>query len=82
MPAENGRELLTYDEAVAMLPEGDDIHTFRSGPGIMLGADWRRADILDVIRKHGAEKAGPMATSMKHGIVVMEGDAPLFIATA
>ena len=76
------RETLTNEQAVAMLPEGDDIHTFRTGSGIMLGADWRRADILAAIDKHGAEKAGPMAAGMNHGLVVTDDRGPLFIATA
>lgn len=64
---------LTYEKAVAMLPEGDSIHAFRNSPGVLIGADWERADILEVIKKHGAELAGPTATGMGHGLYVNDG---------
>lgn len=77
------RVRLTFDEAVAMLPDGDDIHTFRQAAvGTLIGADWPRADILEHIAKHGAELSGEHATRMKHGICVLEGGrVPLWIAT-
>lgn len=74
------REPLTLDEAVAMLPDGDEIHTFRSSPGMMLGADWPRDQIVAAMAECGVELAGPMATAMGHGLVVLD-PKPLFIAT-
>lgn len=82
------RKFLTYDEAVAMLPDGDDIHTFVSG-GMLIGADWGRQSILDLLKTGKPELSGGMAASMGHGIVAWrnvdeENDKlsdPIFIQT-
>jgi len=46
---------LTYDKAIATLPKGKRIHTFRRVGSIWLGADWPRRDILKTIKNYGAE---------------------------
>lgn len=81
------RVFLTPEQALAMLPEGDLIHTFRNSGGMLLGADSNRADIEEEIRKaEKREVAGEMATSMGHGLVLRpkgakyQGDL-LFVAT-
>ena len=79
--AEPTRTRLTFDEAVAMLPEGEKVHTFRQRALMLLGADWSRRAILAHIRRHGAELAGPMATGMGHGLLVHDDDGMLFVAT-
>ncbi|MFA7121237.1 MAG: hypothetical protein WC277_07130 [Bacilli bacterium] len=72
---------LTTEQAIAMLPDGDTIHTFRNSiPGVLLGADWERADVLDAIDKATTrEIGGPACCAMKHGLVVWTGDSPLFV---
>lgn len=70
--ADEERKRLTYDEAVAMLPDGESIHTFRN-PGILIGADWMRSAVLEIIKVHGAELAGELATKMNHAIYVNDG---------
>lgn len=78
------RELLSVDEALAMLPAGDDIHTFRNpaGGGMLLGADWSRTEIEKAIREsYRRELAGDLATRMKHGLVIAHDGALLFVAT-
>ena len=42
---------LNYDEAVSLLPDGDDIHTFKNAPFGLIGADWSREDILNKLKK-------------------------------
>lgn len=75
------REFLTVEQALAMLPDGDFIHTFRNSPGTLLGADWSRAEIEKAIRETDCrELAGQIATDMKHGLVIQRG-GNLFIAT-
>lgn len=76
---EEKREFLTFDQAVAMLPDGDEIHTFRSNGFALLGTDWPRAQILEAIRNGKPELAGPLATSMGHGLLVHTAGVPLFI---
>jgi len=72
---------LTFEEAVAMLPDGDYIHTFRSNPICLVGADWEREELLEAIKKGRPEKAGPGATSMGHALAIWTGDEPLFVET-
>ena len=79
-------DTLTYDEAVACLGDGDRIHTFRNpAPSMMLGADWDRVEVLDVLKKAAEDDAvgvsGPMAQATKHGLVVVHGGQYLFIET-
>lgn len=82
----NDRTPLTYDQAVAMLPEGETIHTFRNTCGMLIGADWSREQILEAIRNGKPELAGETASSMNHGLVVWAPLAgpytlPLFVET-
>ena len=75
------REFLTFEQAEAMLPDGDVIHTFRNpGANALIGADWPRADVLQKLRDGKPELAGGMATRMGHGLVVHDGSW-LYIAT-
>jgi hypothetical protein len=83
LPADKGsdRVFLTPEQALAMLPEGEYVHTFRGGGGMMLGADWKREQVERAIRETDhRELAGPMATAMGHGLVINSGGA-LFVAT-
>ena len=72
--------LLTEDAAIAMLPDGDSIHTFRDAGIALIGADWDRQDILDAIKHCPCEVGGRMCRSMKHGLVIHDGEpSPLFV---
>ena len=80
MRSENER--LTHDDLIRLLPNKVRIHTFRNPlHGILVGADWDRAEILRACEKHGAELSGPEATAMDHGIVVTDEKGPVFIET-
>lgn len=72
---------LTYDQAIAMLPDAERIHTFRGTGPVMIGADWPRSTLLDAIREHGAELSGPGATAMGHGMALIDSVGVLFIET-
>jgi hypothetical protein len=74
---------LTYDQAVAMLPDGDRIHTFVNPAGILIGADWDRQDILALLIGGEPELSGDQATGVGHGLVAFRGEDrhPVFIAT-
>lgn len=78
--------LLTVEQATSMLPDGDMVHTFRSGPGIALGADWERKSLIATIEKSPQrELGGEFCQGMKHGLVVWTVDEddgrkePLFV---
>lgn len=77
------RETIPYDEAVKLLPDGDEIHTFRtSGAGMLFGADWPRETLLEAMRKaEEIELTGPAAQALRHGLAIMESGSPLFIET-
>jgi hypothetical protein len=76
-------QLLTYDEAVALLPDGDSIHTFLDGSGIPIGADWDRPAILELLQNtERREVTGPAAQGMGHGLAAFRADGtPVFIET-
>ncbi len=76
--------LLTTDEAIALLPEGETIHTFMSSSGgVLVGADWDREEIIKLLSgQYKPELSGPSAKSMKHGIAVFrQYTGNLFIET-
>lgn len=77
------RVKLSYDDAIALLPDGDEIHVF-SNPGMnmLVGADWSRESILELIKNGEPELAGEMAMDMGHGLIAWESETrPLFIKT-
>lgn len=77
------RKKLTYDEAVAMLPNKENIHTF-IGRMFLIGADWSRKDILSLLKNAvQIELSGQTATAMGHrlGVWRTERDV-IFVETA
>jgi hypothetical protein len=85
IPAEKaGPRMLEAAEALALLPDGDMIHTFTGRGSIAFGADWDRAGIEDLIRQQGATIAEGQAKAMGHGLVVWREPGrkdPLFVET-
>lgn len=79
---------LNYDEAVSLLPNGDDIHTFYNASFGLMGADWSREEILNKLKETDIviELTGKQAKSMKHGMCAYSKNAKyqseiLFIET-
>jgi hypothetical protein len=81
MANDSDRVKLTTEEALAMLPDGEYVHVFKNPNGMLVGCDWDRSDVVDLITRAGAELSGDIATRMGHGIVCFEGNSPAFIAT-
>ena len=78
----SGPEYLTYDEAVALLPDGEQIHTFLDGGLALIGADWDRQQVLDLLAATSQrEVTGPGAQSMGHGLAAYRDGEPVFIET-
>ena len=71
--------ILTADQALSMLPDGDRIHTFRSAGIALVGCDWDRDKIEEAIRENECELGGPMCQKMNHGLAVHVGGDPLFV---
>lgn len=74
---------LTPEQAEAMLPDGEYVHTFRQARnGMLVGADWSRERLLEAFREHRVDLSGPTAVSMGHGLIVFDGESStLFVAT-
>jgi hypothetical protein len=75
---------LSYDDAVALLPGGEEVHTFLDGGVALIGADWDRDAVLALLRDGSPELSGPAAAGIGHGIVAFRnGDRrqPVFVAT-
>ena len=79
--SDDGVVRLTYDEAAALLPEGESVHTFLDGGLALIGADWDRADVLALLRAGRPERSGEAATAAGHGIVAFRASGPVFIET-
>jgi hypothetical protein len=76
------REPLTFEQAEAMLPDGDTIHTYTNpAPFVLVGADWARAQVLAAIRKYGAQKAGPVASASGHALCIDRTGGWVFVET-
>lgn len=76
------RKPLTTEEAIQMIPEGEFVHTFRQGSsGMLIGADWGRADLIAEIKKWGCELAGDTARLLNHGLALRDDLGCLFIQT-
>jgi len=74
----DGKKFLTIEEATALLPDCEIIHTFYSTGMCLIGGDWDRADILQKLAEvDKIELAGDSARSMGHGLAVYKHDAKL-----
>ncbi len=83
---ETEKIFITAEEAISILPDGEEIHTFLNSPPGLIGADWSREDAINHIRRADfRELAGPWARSLKHGIAVYNKNCKFydicFIAT-
>lgn len=77
-------ELIPLQQAIQMLPDGDEIHTFRQRGEMLAGCNWKRKDIIKTMKKFKVKRAGPSSVSLKHGLVCKDEDvfgSSLFIAT-
>lgn len=70
------RRYLTLEEAISILPDGDEIHTQIQKGMVFIGADWSRDEIIDKIKKcQIREVTGPVARGMGHGLALYNKDA-------
>ncbi len=75
------RVMLTKEQAIAMLPDGEYIHTFRQVGMMILGTDWTREEMLTLIDHSEFELSGPQATAMGHGMAAQTDRGWLFVQT-
>ena len=77
----NEREIVTKERALKMLPDKDDIHTFRGSGAALFGCDWPRKKIVEAIESHEVELSGGTATRMGHAMCLHDERGWLFIET-
>lgn len=81
------RRFITADEAIALLPDAELIHTFYNTPPVLCGADWDRQEVIDLLKSaDNIEITGEHARSVNHGLAAYSNDAKwqseiLFIQT-
>jgi hypothetical protein len=63
---------LSYDEAIQILPDSENIHTFINATFGLLGADWSKNNILNRLKEVDSviELTGEQARKMGHGMCV------------
>ncbi len=75
------KQPVALKDALAMLPPGDAVHTFRNPAGFLIGADWNKEAIAEWMLQHEVELSGPLASSMGHGLAGFDDDGLMFIET-
>lgn len=80
------RIFLTTQQAIELLPEGEQVHTFINSPLALVGADWDRDEVIDKIQRSDyREITGSGARGLNHGLAVYNQGATqmdvLFVET-
>lgn len=74
---------LTPDEAIALLPDRDRIHTFVNPNGMLIGADHERESLIKDMREATEIMVtGEMAQNMGHGLCFKHNGRYLFVESA
>jgi hypothetical protein len=75
------RVILSPADAIAMLPDGETVHTFRQGGPCLIGADWDRNDLIKALNKYEVEVTGEQAQAMHHGMAFCDKYGWVFVET-
>lgn len=73
--------ILSVEQAVSLLPDGDIVHVIIDAGWCKLAAGWERSQVLELI--HGGAKCevgGEQCRRYDHGLVVWRDGEPLFVA--
>ena len=64
------KKYLTYEEAASLLPDEEGIHTFLNGSFGLIGADWSKEEIFELLKNPDTviELTGENARAMRHGM--------------
>jgi hypothetical protein len=81
MEEQGSRVFLDYEEAAAMLPDGDHVNVKLNPSGMLVGSDWRRESVLVLLANGSPELSGDVATSMGFGIAVLSDGKYYFVET-
>lgn len=74
MTDSDDKVILTPDEAIALLPEGEYVHNFANpGVGMLVGCDYERDNAIKHIRSaYQIELAGEQCMRLKHPLAVWD----------
>jgi hypothetical protein len=78
-------DLVSVEEAIRRIGEGERIHTFMQvrGANTLVGSDHGRKNLIALMRTHRIENSGEAASRMGHTLVLVDYDpSPLFIEAA
>ena len=81
MSADDPKIVISQGTVDLLLWPGEQVHTFLSGHGILIGANWQRSDLLGLCQMAGdAEIGGEQCQRIGHGIAIHRraGPSPLF----
>lgn len=73
------RIVLSKEQALSVLGDGESIHTFRNSGFILIGCDWSREKIVEAINANECELGGPACQETNHGLVIHVDGSPLFV---
>jgi hypothetical protein len=82
--SDEDRILYTFDEAMAMLPDGDFVNVkVNNAPGLIVGADWTKDALREALAKaYLIEESGSTAARMGFGLYFLaEGGNRYFVET-
>jgi len=65
------RRLVPIREAIVRIGDCEQVHTFMAAELVLIGADHDRDDLIEAMRLHGVEEAGPRATAIGHTLVIV-----------
>lgn len=76
-------KFITPEEAVSLLNEGEQIHTFRNPNGFLIGADHDRDSLIERLHAHPKkiQIGGEQCRKMNHALIVEDSNGYLFIET-
>jgi len=76
------KKFITPEEAIALLNEGEFIHTYRNPAGMLIGCDIKRQDLIDRINANPEKLqiGGDACRQINHALV-LEENGYLFIET-
>lgn len=76
------RQIITATQALAMLPNGNTIHTYRNPVGgVFIGADWARDEIARALHSYEVELTGPLAANAGYGLAFTDLYGVVFVKT-
>ena len=83
MSEQKDARFVTVAQAKKLLPKGKQVHTYRAGGFMLIGADWRKKALFETMENCSKtlQLAGETARGRGHGLVLCDEHGPLFIET-